>query len=47
MLGIIHGAGGDKARAEEFRAAAHAAYANLGMRALLLAPLTNTSAPIT
>jgi tetratricopeptide (TPR) repeat protein len=47
MLGMIHGARGDKAQAEEFGAAAQAAYANLGMRPLLLAPLTDASAATT
>jgi predicted ATPase/class 3 adenylate cyclase len=47
MLGMIHGANGDKAQAEEFGAAAQAAYASLGMRPLLAAPLTNISAAIT
>jgi len=47
MLGMIHGARGDNALAEEFRSAAQAAYANLGMRPLLLAPLTDASAATT
>jgi class 3 adenylate cyclase len=47
MLGVIHAAKGDKARAEESSAAAQAAYAKLGMRPLLLAPAANTPAATT
>jgi len=44
MLGTIHGASADTPRAEEFSAAAQAAYANLGMRPLLTIPLASSSA---
>ena len=44
MLGTIHGASADTPRAEEFGAAAQAAYANLGMRPLLTIPLASSSA---
>ena len=45
MLGVIYEANADKSRAEEFSAAAQAAYASLGMRPLLPAPLTNPASP--
>jgi hypothetical protein len=47
MLGAVHGASGDNTKGQEFSAAAHAAYAGLGMRPLPLQPVASASSAIT